>query len=832
MTVLLLGGAHTALHAQPAPSDDERAPPSVTRTDEHQPPRPLAPSGPRPVPIVSSSRPCDVHVDGHVVDAASHEPIASADVHLDGGYVGVTDEAGRFELSGLCTGVATVEVGRADYAAGQRTLELAGDTSLELELTAQSSEIIVVAGEAPTPVDMRSTAEVSGDALERTRGRGFSEALADVPGVSQLRSASGMAKPIVRGQYGRRLLILVNGVRHRAQEWGLDHAPEIDPFVADRLTVVRGASGVRYGPDAIGGAVLADPPALSPTVGIAGEAHVIGMSNGHGGNVAGRLQGTSARMPALTGRVEGSIKRLAAPSTPDYPLDNTGSQEWSVGTSAGYRRGGVYELSYLHYQAELGVCGCLRIESADEFFAQIERARPAGVELYRSDFEIERSYQAVAHDLVLGRGTWDIGALGTLTATYAFQHDLRREYEIVREATTGPQFRFRLLTHDGDVAFDHRPLHVTEHLHVRGSAGLVGMVQDHAYSGLPLVPDHTSWSTGAYLSERLVGHDFEIEAGLRYDVMAREASIERQDFLRLVRSDQLAPDACGGGAGDPVSCASTFHTVSASLGALRQLTSAWSVKLDLSTASRPPNPDEQYLNGTAPTFPVLGLGKPDLGPETTYSGSATTTLQSPRVTAELSAYANVIDDYIYFAPAIDENGEPIFDVLIRGTFPRFVTRPVDALFYGTDGGISATPVPWLELGGQFSLVRARDTSNDAPLVFIPPDRFQGSITYKAPDRWSLRKTHVSVSGSYTRRQHRFDPVADFARPPEGYFLVGGEIGTETSLAGYDLAIALQGTNLLDTRYREYTSLLRYFADQPGRQLMLRLSIHFSSLEPR
>jgi len=98
-----------------------------------------------------------------------------------------------------------------------------------------------------------------------------------VPGVSQLRSGTGMAKPIVRGHAGRRLPILVDGVRHRAQEWGIDHAPEIDPAIADRITVIRGASGVRYGSDAIGGVILVDPPPLLDRPGVASETHLIPM---------------------------------------------------------------------------------------------------------------------------------------------------------------------------------------------------------------------------------------------------------------------------------------------------------------------------------------------------------------------------------------------------------------------------------------------------------------------------------------------------------------------------------------------------------------------------
>lgn len=814
----------------PAPVQDPETP------GDAQPPVLLEPP---PQPAVRRPEPaCTGTIDGHVVDATLHEPLAGATVRKDGADVATTDDDGRFALTGLCPGPLKLEVELDGYRIGLEAITLGRSTSVEVELQPESDEIIVIAADAPRD-DMRSTTVLSGDALERTRGRGFSETLSEVPGVTMLRSGTGQAKPIVRGQFGRRLLMLVDNVRHRSQDWGLDHAPEIDPFIADRLTVVRGAAGVQFGPDAIGGAVLVDPPRLHFVPGVSSEAHLIGFYPS-GGSLAARVQGG----PAGTGgasrwawQVEGSGKRLASPITPDYALENTGSAEWNLGATVGYRPGRGAEdgtevtLSYRHYHAKLGVCQCLRMESSEDFFAQLEQARPIEADLYRSEFEIERSYQQVDHDLAILRARRPIPSFGTLTATYALQFDYRREFDVVRTAT-GPQFRFRLFTNDFDVDVAHNPLHLNNHLHLRGSFGLVGMVQIHDYGGLSLVPDHQALSGGAYLIERLVGHDYAIEAGVRYDATGRSASIARRDYLRLVRSDQLTMEACASEDGERFMCDSRFHTLSASLGGQLQLTDPLSLKLDLSTASRPPNPDEQYLNGTSPTFPVLGLGKPDLGPETTYSASLTASYQSARVAAEASAYSNYISDYIYFAPAINEDGQPIFDVLIRGSFPRFVTRPVDALFYGLDGGISVRPVPSLQLDGQLSLVRARNLSDDSYLVFVPPDRVRVAATHTRENVLGLPNASASIAGTYVARQDRFDINADLAPPPDSYFLLDAELGAETRIADQNVKIALQGTNLLNRRYRDYTSLLRYFADQPGWRLMLRLSFRHASQSRR
>lgn len=767
---------------------------------------------------------CSLYIDAHVVDASTHEPIAGASVSANGEVLGYTNENGRLHAGPLCAGSVRIEAARGDYPAKGRSIELTNNRSVELELDLSGGETIEITGAAPEPASMRSTAEVSGEALERTRGRSFSDTLAEVPGVSQLRAANGISKPIVRGQFGRRLPILVSGMRHRSQEWGLDHAPEIDPFIADRLQVIRGAAGVRYGPDAIGGAVLVEPPTLLRTPGIEGEVHLIGVL-AQGGSMAGRLKFSPENHPAFASQFEASYKRLAAPSTPDYALDNTASMERSVGATLGYRlETSDYLLAYRRYEADMGICSCLRVESSEDFFAQLALDRPVDADFYVADRTIDRPYQSVAHDSLLAKGSWSFEDW-TLTATSNFQYDHRQEFDITRTAT-GPQFNFRLTTEDVELHLAHNPIHISNHLHMNGSLGVVGSAQMHFYDGLPLVPDHKAFGTGAYAIERLVGHDFEVEVGARYDFLDRGASIERRDFLRLVRSGQLEDDACSDIEDDPVVCDSRYHTVSFTAGGLYQLTVPWSVKLNVATASRPPNPDEQYLNGTSPTMPVLGLGKPDLRPETTYSASLTSTYQGERFAGEISAYSNYISDYIYFAPAIGEDGAPIFDVLIRGVFPRFVTRPVDATFYGVDGGFAYDVLPSLELGGQVSAVRAKNRTDDTFLVFVPADRLRGSLTYTRSSADTSDGLHAMVSGTLVARQKRFDPNADFAPPPAGYFLVDAEIGWTTKISDRPLRISAQGSNLLNTRYRDYTSLLRYYADQQGIQLMLRLSLNF------
>jgi len=111
---------------------------------------------------------------------------------------------------------------------------------------------------------------LSGAELEATRGLSLGESLKSIAGVNSLQTGPSISKPVIHGVYSNRVLIMNNGVRQEGQNWGNDHAPEIDPFIATKVTVIKGAASIRYGSDAIGGAILLDPKDLPAQPGIGG----------------------------------------------------------------------------------------------------------------------------------------------------------------------------------------------------------------------------------------------------------------------------------------------------------------------------------------------------------------------------------------------------------------------------------------------------------------------------------------------------------------------------------------------------------------------------------
>jgi iron complex outermembrane receptor protein len=112
-------------------------------------------------------------------------------------------------------------------------------------------------------INMTTTVHtVSGLALDKTRGGSLADAIQSIPGVRMLQTGSTIAKPVINGMWGSRVPVFNNGIRQEGQQWGAEHAPEIDPFIAQQITVVKGAESVRVGQESMGGVVLLETAPL------------------------------------------------------------------------------------------------------------------------------------------------------------------------------------------------------------------------------------------------------------------------------------------------------------------------------------------------------------------------------------------------------------------------------------------------------------------------------------------------------------------------------------------------------------------------------------------
>lgn len=124
-----------------------------------------------------------------------------------------------------------------------------------------SSRSITVNGQRPAPTDIdhlssATPASLSGEELDRRKAATLGETLSHLPGIQNDYFGPSVGGPIIRGQTRGRVQILIDGLPTQdAAGLGSEHAAAIEPFLADRIDVLKGSAAVAYGGPAIGGAV-------------------------------------------------------------------------------------------------------------------------------------------------------------------------------------------------------------------------------------------------------------------------------------------------------------------------------------------------------------------------------------------------------------------------------------------------------------------------------------------------------------------------------------------------------------------------------------------------
>ena len=119
-----------------------------------------------------------------------------------------------------------------------------------------SDEIVVTSHRTRSDDILGNVTVLGGDDLVRDVRPSIGETLAKQPGVSTSGSGPNVARPVLRGLSGERLLILSDGIGALdVSASSSDHAVAINPLTADSIEVLHGPAALLHGASAIGGVV-------------------------------------------------------------------------------------------------------------------------------------------------------------------------------------------------------------------------------------------------------------------------------------------------------------------------------------------------------------------------------------------------------------------------------------------------------------------------------------------------------------------------------------------------------------------------------------------------
>lgn len=745
---------------------------------------------------------CQYSFSGRVTDLDDGKELESTFVILqESNQTQITNEHGSFKFNNLCEGNYQFIIRHIGCKDTIISVHITKDTKLNIKLPHSAVELsqIDVMDKQPDMAKTQTVDEIKSKDLDGTRGQSLGESLKLISGVTTLNTGSTISKPMIHGMQGYRVLILNNGIRQEGQQWGNEHAPEIDPFIAQKLSVVKGANAVRYGSDAMAGVILVEPNDLPDTAAITGEANLVGMSNGQVGVASGILQGCFDKIKGFNWRVQGTYKKGGTIKTPTYYLKNTGVEELNFSYALGYhRKNWGIEGYYSQFNTKIGIFSGAHIGNLTDLNNAFNANKPQD-SLATFTYDIDRPYQDISHELAKAKFHFHLSPRWIANVQYAYQYNIRKEYDKHKPLNSAlaaldkPELDYRITSQTVDF--------VVEHLNIKSFRGQFGgsyMNQKNVYLGRFFVPNFINNTWGIFASERYVKHHIEFEAGIRYDQK------HLQSFY-YIGNTLVKPNL-------------NFNNLSWNIGSIIKPNNNLNFFINAGSAWRAPAPNELYSNGVHHGVGTIERGNPNLKTEQVYNITLTGLYQYKNTSIEITGYHNQFSNFIYMDPA----SQP--ELTIKGAYPVFNYKQANARISGMDAKFHTQLLNHLEITSKAMILRAWNYDIKDYLIYMPSDRYSIDIKGFTKLSKNVYDLYIQAGYQFITKQWRVPQNADFAPPPNEYGLLSAEIGSSFAFAKQKLQLSLTANNLLNTEYRDYLDRFRYFANSQGQNFTIRIKV--------
>lgn len=641
------------------------------------------------------------------------------------------------------------------------------------------------------------------------------ESLAQTPGVSATSFGPTASRPVLRGLQGERVRILTNGIGSiDASNTSVDHAPAINPLLAERIEVLRGSQALQYGSAAIGGVVnvidrripneIPDEPihlagmagygSASEERSLAASAD-ISLGNGFVAHLDGSwLKTSDLRIPgyALTPALRAeAIASSLLPDDDDHDagehaeeaehdhhdeidfaanaavkdrLPNSAARTWTFSTGLAYiNDGGSIGVSYTRLDNRYGV--------------PIRFATLPGQEQHAPTIQVKQDRIDARTELNLGEGLLEKMAFRYAFADY--RHDEIDEGEVETSfLNQGMEGRLELVQN--------------ERSGWSGASGVQFVLRDFDTIGdEPYLPRNETDQFGVFTVQQLQAGPLRLEAGLRFE-RTRQESRPYDDQPQFFSGKR------------------DYDAFSASLGAAYEVAPGWKVGFNVSQAERAPSAEELFANGPHHGTETFEIGDPFLKIERARSVEGILRGNLSGFDIELTAFHSWFSNFIYAARTGDiEDGLPVYHI-----------EQADARLYGFEiqaGAVLARAGTWtFKAEGMADYVRTTIVG-EGPAPRIPPFRVKGGLQAESPH------FDLGAEVEHVTAQNR---VAAFETTTPAYTMVNLNLIWRPWGAVRPVSLHLSANNLFDVEARRHASFLKDYAPLAGRDIRAGIRVEF------
>lgn len=761
-------------------------------------------------------------------------PLRDAHVHIANKTTS-TDSNGSYILSGIPKGKQKLYISFIGYHAIEETIEISGDLTInrQLKLDVTKLDDITIQQLSNSKSESSNEQVLKSATIEKFSNQTLGEALKEVSGVSILKTGSTIVKPVINGLHSNRVPIINNNVRLEDQQWGTEHAPNFDINSAGKITVIKGASALQYGGDAIGGIVIIEPEVIKKDT-LVGKTILNLASNGMGGSLSSSLQ--KGNRYGWSWNALGTFKYLGDRETPDYVLSNSGNREQNFSGGIRYAQEKYnFNAMYSFYNAQIGIIKASHIGNVNDLYNSINNQQPSVIEPFT--YSIDAPKQEVQHHLAKVNYQRWLSENTSIDFQYAFQFNNRLEFDVRRneENTNKAALDLQLATHT--FLADYKTNIGNWRLKSGLNLGYQNNFANPKTGVRPLIPSYEKLDAGLYgIAVYKFDNATSLESGIRYDF----STIEATKYYLKSRWTERGYDAefshfIVGEEGNQWLTKPTFdyHNITANIGFRKQFHHEMEWLVNVSLASRNPNPSELFSDGLHHSTGQIELGDLRLEKEQAYKFNTTFKKDWKSFSIQINPFINRISNFIYLQPTG-------FETTIRGAFPVWEFKQTEALLTGFDVNSK-----W-EISNRFShelglaYVNGQNLSTDEYLIDMPPFVINNKIRYKKESWFNFVS---ELKSEIVFRQNQFPnynfetniivddeltPVlVDISSSPKGYHLLHFysemtfKINKKNSLT---TSFSIQ--NIMDTTYRDYLNRQRFYADEMGRNVQIQLKFNY------
>jgi len=759
-------------------------------------------------------------------------PLSDVHVHI-GKKATATKPDGTYILSGIPSGVQKVYVAAIGYTTLEKQMEITGSTTLNFQLQEQ---VVVLKDmeikQRITKNSSNSEQNIRIETIEQLSNSSLATLLKEVSGVAVLKTGSNIMKPVINGLHSSRVPIINQNVRMEDQQWGTEHAPNFDVNAAGSVTIIKGASALQYGGDAIGGVVVIEPELLRKDT-LQAKSILNLATNGRGGSVSTMVQKGAKK--GWSWNALGTFKYEGDKEAPNYVLSNSGARGSSFSGNLRFAGERYHWNSYYSYfQQEVGILKAAHIGNVTDLYTAIATQKPNSTEDFT--YSIAAPKQEVQHHLAKINYQFRKNESSTFDFQYAVQHNQRLEFDLRRNAlNTKAALDLAVTTHSflGTYTYSNTLVNLKSGVQI----GYQNNFSDPKTGVRPLIPSYSKMETGLFaIGTYKKNNATSFEAGIRYDFANIEASKyylksrweERNyaaDFSHFIVREE----------GNQWFTKPRFlqHNWAANIGYRKQFHHEFEWIMNISLATRMPNPSEWFSDGLHHSNGQIELGDLRLKQEKAYKWNTTIKKEWKTLTATLQPFVNRVSGFIYLQPTG-------FETTIRGAFPVWEYKQTEALLTGVDLNTQWDWNSYLQHGLNFSFVNGHDLTKKAYLIDMPPVQLQQTFTYVKKE-WHHLKIALKNEIVFTKKQFpnydfetnivvdgELTPVfVPISKPPKGYSLF--HFYSEMAFPMFQknkITVAFSVQNLTNKVYRDYLNRQRFFADEMGSSFQVQLKFNY------